>query len=236
MDQTFTDYDLFIAVDGPVNDDVSEYLNNILTKKIEIFRFEFNEGLAATLNKSIKLVKDRGYDFIGRMDADDISLPERFEKQIMYLQENPEIHALGTQAYIIDSNDQVIGVKNAAPHLTMKVLEKSSDIIHPSVVFRATFFDTVKNYALDLIRVEDYDLWFRAIISNLIVKSIPDRLYHFRYDDQLIKRRQDAQKNVIFVKRKYLPKSKYYRLLPHYIIRFSPKFIIKTILKRSIQR
>lgn len=235
ISQTFTDYKLYIAIDGPLYPDVSSYFDSIQNEKVEIIRYPENRGLAATLNESFKHAKDLGYKYLGRMDADDIALPERLEKQIQFLEQNQQVDAVGTRAVIINSNDEIIGIKDAAPVLTYDILKSSSDIIHPSVVFRSTFFDKVGYYSLGIAPTEDYDLWFRAVKMNIKIVSLSDRLYHFRYDDNLIKRRKDAQGNVLRVKKKHLNFKHYHHLFPHYLIRLTPNFILKSILHRSIK-
>ncbi len=234
LSQTIKDFHLILALDGPVKEKVVNYFKT-LPDNVEIIKYDKNKGLATTLNNSIKYAKEYGFEYIARMDADDIALPNRFEKQVLYLDNNPEVYALGTQAYVIDSNDEIIGIKNAASRLVLRVLKKSSDIIHPSVVFRAEFFDKVGYYIVDVPPAEDYDLWFRAAKSEVRVESLSERLFYFRYDGKIIERRQNAQKHVLKIKKKHLQYFEYHHLIPHYFIRITPKFILKSILYRSIK-
>lgn len=234
--QTFQDYTLIIVVDGPVKAEFVNYIEEIKSPKIEILKFQENRGLAAVLNDAIKYCKSKSYDYIVRMDADDLSHHNRLEKQIKFLNENPEVAVLGTQAYIINNDDEVIGQKNASPFIDYNILKKKSDIIHPSVIFRSTFFDTVGYYSENVSRAEDYELWFRAAQKNLVLKSINDRLYYFRYDDKIIERRKSAQKYIIKVKKRYLKISDYHYLISHYIIRAMPNFFLKLILYKSIKK
>ena len=235
-DQSYRDFHLIIAADGPLSKQINSYLETLNSTNLEIIRFRENRGLATTLNESIKFAKEKGYEYIARMDADDIAHPDRLKKQMEYLLNHPEVSALGVYAYVIDSADKFIGVKNAAEHLTYKVLKRRSDIIHPSVIFKASFFDTVGYYIKNVPPAEDYDLWFRAIKANLIVKSIPDRLYYFRYDEKLIDRRQNAQHHVITIKKSHMAFHDYHHLIQHYLVKILPKWIIKKILYQTIKK
>jgi len=236
LEQSYKDFHLFIAADGPLRDPIKTYLNTLQYNDMQIIQYETNRGLATTLNESIKYAKDTGFEFIARMDADDIAHKDRLKKQMEFLIHHPEVSALGVNAFVIDSSDKLIGFKDAAPHLTYKVLRRRSDIIHPSVIFRVSFFDVVGYYIKNVPPAEDYDLWFRAIKAGLKVMSIPERLYYFRYDDKLIDRRQNAQKHVITIKKSHLAFHEYHHLLQHYIIRIMPKWIIKKILYRTIKQ
>jgi len=236
LEQTYQDFTLIIVIDGPVKDEFQEYITNINSPNIEILSFPKNRGLATVLNEAIRYCKSHDYDYIVRMDADDISHKERLDKQIKYLNSNPDVSVLGTQTYIIDNDDNIIGKKNASPSIDYNILKKKSDIIHPSVIFRSTFFDTVGYYSENVSRAEDYDLWFRAAKKGIVINSIVDRLYYFRYDDKIIERRKGAQKHIINVKKKYLRVVDYPNLLSHYIIRLLPNFVLKFILYKSIKK
>jgi glycosyltransferase involved in cell wall biosynthesis len=236
LEQSYKDFHLFIAADGPLSNPINAYINTLPQTDTHIIQYETNRGLATTLNESIKYAKDTGFEFIARMDADDIAHRDRLKKQMEFLMDYPEVSALGVNAYVIDSHDKLIGFKDAAPHLTYKVLRRRSDIIHPSVIFRASFFDVVGYYIKNVPPAEDYDLWFRAIKAGLTVMSIPERLYYFRYDHKLIERRQNAQKHVITIKKYHMASYEYHHLVQHYIIRIMPKWIIKKILYQTIKQ
>lgn len=235
LTQSYKDYTLFIAVDGIVKSTTNNYLNNLQKQGVKIIRYKENRGLAPTLNDSIKYVKNLGYGYIARMDADDISHEDRFLKQMQFFKNNKDVKVLGTQAYIIDPKDKIIGIKNAQFDISYKVLKKRSDIIHPSAIFVSSFFDTVGYYNENVARAEDYDLWFRAAKKSTIIKSIPERLYYFRYDEKIVKRRQEAQKQIIKVKKTNISYYEYLNLIPHYIVRFMPSSILKYILFKTIK-
>jgi len=235
LNQTFREMQLFIAVDGPVKPEVHGYLDDNNHGSFEVLYYEKNRGLAAALNASIRHVIEKGYQYIGRMDADDTIHPKRFEKQIEFLLKNPDVAVVGTQGYIIDPDDNIIGTKDSKRELTYKALLVRSDIIHASAVFRDEFFDIVGYYNDHVSRAEDYDLWFRAIKLEVKIKSISDRLYYIRHDKYLIERRKLAQKHIIQVKMKYISFFEYIYLVQHYLIWFMPDFLLRIILRKSIK-
>ena len=96
LNQTYGDFDYYIQYDGYVQPDVDEYLSGIKDQRVRIYRRDDNKGLARSLNDLLAVVMPLDYEYIARMDADDISLPERFEKQITYLDAHPETECLGT--------------------------------------------------------------------------------------------------------------------------------------------
>lgn len=235
LDQNYKNQKLFIAADGPLLPEVLDFLSTLDKNKVTLLLYEENRGLGAVLNDAIRHCINLGFDFIARMDADDIAHADRIRIQVEYLKNHPDIFVLGTQAYIIDSNEKIIGIKNAGREIDFNILKKKCDIIHPSVIFRVEFFDHVGYYAEDIYPVEDYDLWFRAAIKNVKMQSIPQRLYYFRYDHRIIDRRKGAQALIIKVKRRYLKISDYHHLFSHLAVLILPRFILKIALYKSIQ-
>lgn len=235
LSQTYRNFKLFIALDGSVKNEVMDYLKGLQSDLVSLLIFKQNRGLGAVLNDAIKVAKNNGFQFIARMDADDVVDPKRIETQVKYLELHRDVSVLGTQAYIIDLAGKKVGIKNASPIITFKVLKSKSDIIHASVIFRADFFDTVGYYSENHFLAEDYDLWFRAVQKNVKIESISDRLYYFRQDHRIIDRRKKAQSIIIKVKSKYLKYYQYHHLLSHIIILLMPRSILRYILKVTIR-
>ena len=235
LSQSYKEVKLYLAIDGPLHPDVFAYLSTLDPMRVELLDYKINRGLGAVLNDSIHHCKNLGYKYIARMDADDIAHSERLEKQVKFLENNSDVYVLGTQAYIINAQAKTIGIKNARAEINFSVLKSKCDIIHPSVMFRAEFFDIVGYYAEDIYPVEDYDLWFRAALKKIKMMSLPDRLYYFRYDQRIIDRRKGAQALIIKVKKRYLNFLDYYHLLSHFAILLLPRFILKYVLHKSIQ-
>ncbi len=233
--QSFREFDLIIVADGPVSSEIDHYLGLIDSKCFAIIRYPHNEGLPATLNKAISFCMDKGHTYIARMDADDISHERRLEEQFRYLERSPDIGAVGVEANIIDSKGKVIGIKTVAPKINYNILKKVSDVIHPSVVFRTSFFEKVGFYDSSLYQSQDYDLWFRAVEKNIRIHNIQKKLYYLRYDDRLIRRRKKAQRYVLKIKIRYLRFVDFFYLFSHILIIVLPECIVRSILYRKIQ-
>ncbi len=234
LNQSYRDYELLIAVDGPIMDNVFTYLNQIDCEKIHINYNKKNRGLPVVLNELINYCIDNKFKIIARMDADDISHPNRLLIQLNFLKSNLDVFAVGCQAYIIDKKGRIIGEKDTPGQVRYKILKRKSDVIHPSVMFRKEFFDLVGFYNQELFQSQDYDLWFRADREKVKVINVKERLYYLRYDDSLVQRRKNAQKYVLNIKKEYLKPIDYIYLIPNYLIKFLPGFVLKYILLKKI--
>ena len=102
LNQTYKELDFFIQYDGPIHPEVDEYLTGLKDERVKIQRRAENKGLAQSLNDLLNIVKPMGYEFIARMDADDISEVNRFEKQIAYLEAHSEVDLVGGAINEID--------------------------------------------------------------------------------------------------------------------------------------
>jgi len=122
LDQTFKIFDFYIVFDGPVSTDIDRYISSINDNRIRLFRLEQNGGLASALNFLLeKVMSIPDYKLIARMDADDISLPLRFEKQRAFLSENTEISIVGSWYEEIDeSGNHLADRKLPADHDSLK--------------------------------------------------------------------------------------------------------------------
>jgi glycosyltransferase involved in cell wall biosynthesis len=139
---------------------------------------EKNIGLTKSLNKGLKLARG---EYIARQDADDISLPERLEKEVLFLDQNKNIALVGTYYYMINEKSKILN--------TIKPLTKSEEIKngllkgnqfgHGSVMFRAECVKEVGYYREELGPAEDYDLWLR-ISDRYNMANIPEPLYKWR--------------------------------------------------------
>ena len=96
LNQTYKDFDYYIQYDGPVDAEVDAYLSEIKDERVSILRRAENKGLAQSLNDLLNIVMPMGYEFIARMNADDISEVNRFEKQIEYFESQLEFEWLRT--------------------------------------------------------------------------------------------------------------------------------------------
>lgn len=170
--QSYPYWELILVDDGS-SDKSLQIAQEFAAKdnRIRIISDGLNKNLPARLNQ-INL--EAKYDYIARMDADDIMHPEKLKKQLMTLQENSDIDVLGTNAYIIDNNNLVF----ARRYKKNKGVEKADYFIHPTIMGKKSWF-LANPYDENAIRIEDAELWYRSKHqSNFMVLHEP--LFFYR--------------------------------------------------------
>jgi glycosyltransferase involved in cell wall biosynthesis len=100
LNQTYTDFEFIIILDNPDNKKARDILKEYENKddRIVLLENEKNIGLAPSLNRGVKVARGK---YIARMDADDIALPQRFEKQVYFLENNPDYAVCFTQVFLL---------------------------------------------------------------------------------------------------------------------------------------
>jgi glycosyltransferase involved in cell wall biosynthesis len=192
LDQTFTQFHFYIVFDGPVSPDIDTYISSLKDSRIKLFRLEKNGGLASALNYLLEIVlKNPENKLIARMDADDISLPARFERQHDYLFSNPDISCVGCWYHEIDElgrhlSDRKLPVEHEA---LKKLYYIRTPFAHPSVMYRRNLIETAGFYPTNTVLMEDNVLWGKALKAGLLFANIPEYLLKFRKDENFYKRR-----------------------------------------------
>ncbi len=159
--QTYNDWELIIINDCSTDrtpEITGQYA--VTYDKIRVLANKQNIGLAASLNKGIKEAQGK---YIVRMDSDDYSHLERFEKQVTFMKANPDVDVLGTGAELIDENGKTITCINL-PETHDEIaatIHKMSPFFHPSVIIRKEFLDRSGGYNNRLRNCQDFDLWSR---------------------------------------------------------------------------
>lgn len=197
LNQTFKDFELIIINDGST-DSSEEVILSYSDLRIKYFKNIENIGLIATLNRGIDLCSS---PLIARMDADDISLPERLQKQWTFLNEHPEVAMVGSDIQIIDENNRHVKTvkKYCPPHLIQSLLFFKCAFVHPSVLIRKDILIEFR-YSADYIHAEDYFLWSQ-IVFKYPVASLPEVLIKYREHQQNVsaqyrQQQEDASKNI----------------------------------------
>ena len=194
LNQSYADFHVFIGVDGPVDSGLKDALENIAKdNRVEIIWFETNRGLACILNDLVELSKERAYDYYARMDADDIALPDRFEKQVKYMKEHPDVDVVGGAIEEIDGNDQLRGkhVEYPLTHDECRKFFRYRDCLaHPAVMFRARYFEKVASgYRNEYRKNQDTMLWFDGFMNGCVFANLKDTVLKFRVNDDFYNRR-----------------------------------------------
>lgn len=186
--QTYFDWECIICDDGST-DETWNVLEEIAERdrRFILLKNEKNLGLAAALNKCIAKANGK---YLARHDADDISLPERIEKQVAFLDSHPDVSVLGTFAELYSEKDGVWGILKSPLQPCLKDWIRGPSVIHASVLMRKDDILSIGGYDPTAIRVEDYDLWLRMVAKGLKIITIPDILYRIYADKKSYKRKE----------------------------------------------
>lgn len=195
--QTLKPTQVVIVYDGPVSDKIDEITQKIRKENNEIeftvIKLNKNSGLASALNIGLKNCK---YEYVARMDADDIAVPDRFYKQIKYLNKHPNIDLLG--GYIAEFNDdpnKVISVRTVGCEKKeiIKMAKRRTPFNHVTVIYRKSKVLSIGGYATDFGKLEDYRLWVDMISSGSKYANIKSVLVKVRVGSGQINRRSDPR-------------------------------------------
>ena len=196
LNQSFGDFE-FLIVDDNSNDDSLAILESYADKRIVIVRNLENLGLTKSLNKLIRMATG---EFIARMDADDVCMANRFEKQIDFFIKNENVSMCGTFVHFFDEVN-FVEIKYPAGHAEIKFkLLFGNQFAHSTVMWNRELF-AVNNLYYDetFFQSQDYDLWCR-VVQKLTVANVQDFLLKYRmHDKQISEIRKDAQNNFSYL-------------------------------------
>ncbi|EAT13144.1 glycosyltransferase [Bermanella marisrubri] len=176
-----------LVEDGPISDSLHEIIEEYRqTLNIHSVTLEENQGLAKALNEGLKFCE---YDLVARMDSDDISLPSRFEKQLDFMEQNPNIDASSGYIDEFDASGKVVSTRKLPilPGDVKIFAKKRSPLSHPATIFRKQAVLSVGGYPE--LYPEDYLLWVKMIINGSNLANIPEVLLKMRTDQAFITRR-----------------------------------------------
>lgn len=177
--QTYTDFEWIIVDDGSA--DLTPYILKTLAEqddRISVITNTQNFGLTKSLN--IGLAHCRG-SYVARMDADDIALPNRLQKQLDFLERNPNVAACGSLGVYIDEAEKEIGPKDL-PTTYETIKNKflwNNQFIHSSLFFRKDILDNMGGYNEAFKTAQDYELMMRIAAAYPVV-NLSDRLIKWR--------------------------------------------------------
>jgi len=175
--QTFPDFE-FIIVDDASTDSTPAILDSYNDPRLVRLRNEDNIGLTRSLIRG--LTPARG-EYIARMDADDVSLPERLERQVAYLDAHPEVGLVAAPFVFMDEagNEKTVSRPPTDRCQLRAVLVRGNQFCHGVAMFRRACLDTVGGYRDAFRYAQDYDLWLR-ILERYEVACLDDVLYKYR--------------------------------------------------------
>ena len=246
FNQTIKTDDFVLVEDGLLTKELEEIVTKYEKKYPTIFhviRLKQNQGLGPALAIGIKECKN---EWIARMDSDDYSVPNRIEKQIAVIKENPEIDMIGSNiAEFIDTIDNVESFRKlpSTHEQIIKYAKKRNPFGHPSMMLKKSKVLESGNYRSYYL-VEDYDMWIRMFQENAIACNLEEILVYMRIGKDFYKRRGGFKylKSILKFKTEQY-KTGYYSLTNYVISAGSsivscliPNFIRKMFYKKILRR
>lgn len=226
---------IYLGVDGPL----SEALEDVIEENSDFIyclsRSEHNVGLAETLNRLIRLSIDCNY--LARMDSDDICHGQRIKKQVIHLENNPDVDILGCSIIEFTQNRAFPPRKYPKKDAVLRSIPKASPLAHPSVIFRNTAIKKLERYP-EVRGNEDIAMWFKALKIGLIIENLEEPLLYFRVSEGLHSRRGSSKALSEFYE--YWRGIQDLGLSPHFLIypvarlvyRLCPRFFSKILFSK----
>jgi hypothetical protein len=176
LEQTYRDFELIIVDDGST-DGSAETVRAITDPHIRLIT-KANEGIASALNAGVAAARG---EFIARMDADDVAMPERLARQVAYMDAHSELGLLGTWAEIVDADGtRVSAFEHPVTHERIQHdLLFDTPFAHPTMLIRRALLGSVGGYDGDPAIFEDHDLW-RRMITRTRGANLPEHLLRYR--------------------------------------------------------
>ena len=177
LQQTFRDFELIVADDGS-SDRTLAIIRSFGDSRIRLIVNQDNQGVPRSRNRALAVASA---PYIAVMDAGDISLPERLQRQVSYLDTNKEVGLVGSYTYIIDEEGKEIGLARTIceSRELAQALVRHNCFTHGSVMFRLSCLGIVGDYREEFKYAHDYDLILR-MSEHYRVANIPEPLYKWR--------------------------------------------------------
>lgn len=174
LNQTYRDFE-FVIVNDASADRTKEIIHTYNDPRIKLYDNEKNLGQTKSLNIGLNIAKGK---YIARIDAGDVSMPNRFEKQVEFIEENKDITVLGTSAFRYDERGRFIGI-DQMPQSQKGRLQRSffsSPLVHISVLMKRDIIDKIGGYNEEYDVLADYELWCKLIKKGYHLGNLKDIL------------------------------------------------------------
>lgn len=204
--QTFRDFEILIVDDASSDSTVSIAESFHPRMRVRVLTLGENAGVAGALNQGLAHISTK---YIARLDADDLALPTRLEKQFSFLEAHPDIAVCSTWMEMFwdtPGRDNHILAKPQHDAAIKTALVQYCSMSHGASMFRKSFFDDVGVFDVRLDFAEDYDLWCRGALLGKSYANLPEALSKYRQHDNQVgqKKRQLQYERDLVVKRKYI--------------------------------
>ena len=193
LNQTFRDFEFLIINDGST-DRTAQILKSCNDPRMKIINNKKNIGLTKSLNKGLHLAKG---EYIARQDADDVSAPDRLEKEVNFLETHRDYAVVGTFVKILNEDSEVIGLLERLTE-DIQIRERlgtDNCITHGSAVIRKKCLLDMGFYDESIVSAQDYELWLR-LSEKYRLANIPEYLYMWRKHDENIEAKHIAEQKI----------------------------------------
>ena len=243
MAQTYQNWELIIINDGSVDDSEKIILNYAAAgARLRYELLDQNRGIADCLNLGIAIARGK---LIARIDADDLMLPHRIEKQVDFLNANSHVGVLGTAALEIDENERETGILKVVLgdfNIKKSLIRGNSPLLHPTIMLRKDVLPTTPVYRNLYPVSQDHDLWLR-LLQTVIFENIEEPLIKKRMHAGQITHSKRGHYDVLSMKIAYFRANKIFLrngiyLLKNMVIVMLPNFVFVGLkrLKRNARK
>ena len=235
--------DILIKIDGEIDNRLEAFLRqeHADEKIVYLSKREENRGLAVSLNELIEEALSRGYEYLFRMDADDICDKKRFEKQIAFMEKHQDIDVCGT--FIEEFGEGIAyskTVKYPLRHEEMfRFFGKRVPLAHVSACFRKRFFQKTGLYPTASPTNEDTLLWMKGFAAGCKFANIPEVLVYVRVSEDFFGRRggfkkawSDLQDRILVINALGYNKRYYFDALALFLVNIAPPKLKQFLYKR----
>ncbi len=201
INQTVMPDEIVVVKDGPITNELEQVLADFLIKYPELFNIvegKINLGLGLALNLGLNSCRN---ELVARMDTDDISLPERCEKQLRKFRSDEKLVILGTMVDEFNNNPNEIISTRIVPTNHNEIYnfaKRRSPFNHPTVMFKKSKILELGGYS-DLRRNQDVDLFGRLLLAGFKASNIDESLLLFRSNIKLSKRRKSWENTKSYI-------------------------------------
>lgn len=244
LNQTFTDFEFLIINDGS-KDKTDDVIHSFSDNRIRLINNEKNIGLVRTLNKGIFLAQG---EYMARIDADDLALPTRLEKQVNYLEQNSEVAVLGTAAYHNDEirKEKFIRIPPMNDYAIKCEMVKYVPLEHSSIMVRTSVMKEVGGYDEKFDDIEDLELWIRIgrkyklanLSEPLIIRNIRPNSFWYSNFNIIVRQLKFSKVAKKAISSFDLPRMYYFYIITKVIYGIAPnsiKRLARKIISKSVE-
>ena len=185
VNQTFSDF-CILAVNDDSTDNTGKILENYAAKdaRLRVYHFSENQGEPAVMQFTMDILKEMDVEYVARMDADDVCIPQRFERQIQYLDSHPEIDILGSNAVLFYEGqtrapkftDHPLLDKDIKAHFSLA----RGNIINPTTMWRHSSIKDLPIHYARTATAPDFHMWVQCALHQKKFANLPEPLLVYR--------------------------------------------------------